>query len=276
MNDRIRLAECAAVGAATPGDSEWLRLPSLRSGALQTLQPLATISGTDNEGASAFAKCGRSKRFSGEESYPQFNGGLYLNSQESRVAVGSHMRRRTWRSGLAALALAAGLMLGSVALAPSAAAGTRIGATNPHIVGQHASFDAQLIDYINQARTARGIPALREASGLTILSSWWSKKMSDGATGGNLQHNPTAWTDVTRYGASNRLAWGENVAKLPAGTSAKALFDAYMASPGHRANILSPKYHFIGMGTVGDAAWQYNTMEFTDQVQARTIINASR
>jgi uncharacterized protein YkwD len=163
-------------------------------------------------------------------------------------------------------------MLGSVAIAPSAAAGTRVGATKPQIVGQHASFDAQMIGYINQARTAHGLSPLREASGLTILSAWWSKKMFDGATGDNLQHNPTAWTDVTRYGASNRRAWGENVAKLPAGTSAKALFDAYMASPGHRANILSPKYSFIGMGTIGDASGQYNTMEFTDQVEARTIL----
>lgn len=178
----------------------------------------------------------------------------------------------SWRRAFVALALAVGLMFGSVALAPSASAGTRVGAIKPQIVGQHASFDAQMIAYINQARTARGLSALREASGLTILSAWWSKKMFDGATGGDLQHNPTAWTDVTKYGASNRRAWGENVAKLPAGTSAKALFDAYMASPGHRANILSPKYKFIGMGTIGDATGQYNTMEFTDQVEARTIL----
>lgn len=130
-------------------------------------------------------------------------------------------------------------MLGSVVIAPSAAAGTRVGTTNPKIAGQHASFDAQLIDHINRARIANGLPALLEASGLTIVSARWSKKMSDGPTGGALKHNPTAWTDVTRYGASNRRAWGENVAKLPARTSAKALFDAYMASPGHRANILS-------------------------------------
>jgi uncharacterized protein YkwD len=195
---------------------------------------------------------------------------------EFRVAIGRNGGRRTWRHVFVALAMAAGLILGSVAVAPSAAAGTRVGATNPRIAGQHASFDAQLIDHINRARIAHGLPALREASGLTIASAWWSKKMSDGATGGALKHNPTAWTDVTRYGASNRRAWGENVAKLPAGTSAKALFDAYMASPGHRANILSPKYNFIGMGTIGDDSWHYNTTEFTDQVHARTIIHADR
>jgi uncharacterized protein YkwD len=197
-------------------------------------------------------------------------------NEPGAAALGRNRRRRTWRRGLVALALAAGLILASVATAPSAAAGTLVGATNPRITGQHANFDAQLIDYINQARTANGLPALREASGLTIVSAWWSQKMADGATGGNLQHNPTAWTDVTRYGASNRRAWGENVAKLPAGTTAKALFDAYMASPGHRANILNPKYHYIGMATIGDTAWHYNTTEFTDQVQPRTIIHASR
>jgi uncharacterized protein YkwD len=198
------------------------------------------------------------------------------SKESGAVVVGRDGRRRTWRRGFVALALAAGLILASVAIAPSAAAGTRVGAANPRIAGQHASFDAQMIGYINQARIANGLPAVREASGLTIVSAWWSKKMADGATGGHLKHNPTAWTDVTRYGASNRRAWGENVAKLPAGTTAKALFDAYMASPGHRANILSPKYRFIGMGTIGDAHGRYNTMEFTDQVEARTIIFASR
>jgi len=167
---------------------------------------------------------------------------------------------------LITLLTALGLIIGSVAIAPSASAATR--AMN----ARNATFDAQMIAYVNQARLANGVPALREASGLTIMSAWWSQQMTDGATGGNLQHNPNAWTQVTTYGASNRRAWGENVGTWTGNVSAKALFDAYMASPGHRANILSTKYRFIGMGTVG----HFNTMEFTDQVEARTIIQATK
>lgn len=183
----------------------------------------------------------------------------------TRVPASHKVQRGVWRRMLIAVLATVGLIAGSVAIAPSASAATR--AMN----ARSAAFDWQMIDYVNQARVANGLPALREASGLTIMSAWWSQQMTDGATGGNLQHNPDAWTQVTSYGASNRRAWGENVAKMPIGTSAKALFDAYMASPGHRANILSPKYHFVGMGTVGT----FNTMEFTDQVEARTIVKAT-
>lgn len=168
-----------------------------------------------------------------------------------------------------ALIATVGLLLGSVAIAPAAGAVTRA------MTARQTAFDTQMIGYINQARVANGFTALREASGLTVMSAWWSQQMLDGVTGGNLQHNPDAWTQVLDYGAANRRAWGENVAKLPTGATAKQLFDAYMASPGHKANILSPKYHYIGMGTVGNATWSFNVMEFTDQVETRTILKAT-
>lgn len=194
-----------------------------------------------------------------------------MSSLGTRLPATASARRGVWRRMLIAMLATMGLIVGSVAVAPSASAAARLTVAHPRIADQHSSFDAQLISYINQARSAKGLPAVREASGLTIMSAWWSRQMNNGATGGNLKHNPNAWTQVLSYGASNRRAWGENVAKMPTGTSAKALFDAYMASPGHRANILSPKYKYVGMGTVGN----FNTMEFTDNVETRTVIGAT-
>lgn len=192
-----------------------------------------------------------------------------MDSHGTRVPVGRRSVGGTWTRIVMALIATVGLLLGSVAIAPAAGAVTRA------MTARQTSFDTQMIGYINQARAARGLPTLREASGLTVMSAWWSQEMLDGATGGNLQHNPNAWTQVLTYGASNRRAWGENVAKLPTGATAKQLFDAYMASPGHKANILSSKYHYIGMGTVGNSAWSYNAMEFTDRVEARTVMKAT-
>lgn len=197
------------------------------------------------------------------------SGGFDMDSLDTH-AVSSRRTRGSLRRLVTALIATAALLLGSAAIAPAA------GATTSAMAQRQTSFDNQMIAYVNQARAAAGVGPVREASGLTIMSAWWSAAMSNGATGGNLQHNPNAWTQVLAYGASNRRAWGENVAKLPTGTSAKALFDAYMASPSHKANILSSKYHYIGMGTVGDASWQYNTMEFTDQVESRTIVATQR
>jgi uncharacterized protein YkwD len=132
--------------------------------------------------------------------------------------------------------------------------------------GRMASFDAEMVSLVNSARRSAGLSPLTEAGGLTQLSVWWSTKMANGDTGYQLEHNPDAWTMVTQYGASNRTAWAENVASFPTSASASAVFNAYMNSPGHRANILGSAYHYIGMGTVSGSHGAYNTMEFTDKV----------
>lgn len=179
-------------------------------------------------------------------------------------------RSHTVRRAVAAIVAAVGLMAGSVAIAPSVNAAPAATAAS-FTAGVQRTFDMEMIRLINEARTANGLTPVREAQGLTDLSVHWSRYMLGGGTKGKLAHNPKAWTDVLQYGAKNRLAWGENVGKVSSGTvAAKALFDAYMASPGHRANILSTKYHFIGMGTFANAGTLYNTMEFTDRVESLT------
>lgn len=186
----------------------------------------------------------------------------------SKPAAGAP--RLGWSRIAAATITLIGLILGIAFIAPTAAAAPA--KRDLPVAAQQAAFDTLMIQYINEARATAKLAPVTEAKGLTKLSVWWSSQMLGGATNGNLEHYKNAWTDVKNYGAANRLAWGENVAKLPATASAKALFDAYMASPGHRANILSTKYHFVGMGTVTDGTISFNTMEFTDQVEATTLI----
>jgi hypothetical protein len=81
---------------------------------------------------------------------------------------------------------------------------------------------------------------------------------------------------LLNYGASNRMAWGENVASFSTAATASALFNAYMNSPGHRANILSTTYRYIGMGTVSGTNGAYNTMEFTDRVESGQVVVAAQ
>ncbi|MTD14131.1 hypothetical protein GIS00_09255 [Nakamurella sp. YIM 132087] len=139
---------------------------------------------------------------------------------------------------------------------------------------QMVSFDKQMIALINKARTDRGLPALQEARGLTSVSLYWSNQMNAGATGYKLAHNPNAWTQVAENGASNRTTWGENVAwSSSTSTPAQEIFDAYMASPGHRANILGSAYRYVGMGTVGGSRGLWNTTEFTDKVESGQVVS---
>jgi uncharacterized protein YkwD len=135
------------------------------------------------------------------------------------------------------------------------------------------AIDEEFTRLINGARASAGLAPVIAAPGLRNLSIWWSSQLADGATNCRLEHNPNAWQQLPQYGASNRTTWGENVAMWSTDRySPQSIFDHYMASPGHRANILGANFRFVGVGTVSAtsscAGNDFNTMTFTDKVDA--------
>jgi uncharacterized protein YkwD len=158
---------------------------------------------------------------------------------------------------LTVLAVVLASAFSAVALAPSAAA------AGPPLT----EFDKRMLSLVNNARTGAGLAPLKPAAGLVNLSLFWSTQMADGATNGELKHNPNAFKQTATFGASNRTTWGENVAKWsPASTSADQIFQAYWASPGHKANIMGASYRFVGIASVtGTKGVSFNTMTFTDK-----------
>jgi uncharacterized protein YkwD len=135
-------------------------------------------------------------------------------------------------------------------------------------------FDQQMLGLMNGARAGVGAPALTSAPGLHSLALGWSDKMASGATGGALQHNADLKAQLPSYGASSANAWAENVASWsPVGSySAQQIFDGYMGSPGHRANILNATYLYVGVASVANGAGgAFNTQDFTNRVDAPVI-----
>lgn len=97
---------------------------------------------------------------------------------------------------------------------------------------------ARLAATINAERAAAGLPVLSTDRRLTALAEAQAARMAEAD---RLFHNPTL--------ASNLAGWallGENVGK--AGTF-ETLHRAFMASPGHRANILGT-YDRFGVAAV--------------------------
>src|SRR6478735_5632355 len=130
-------------------------------------------------------------------------------------------------------------------------------------------FDQQMLDLMNEARATAGAPALTAAPGLRALAFGWSTFMADGGTGGVLQHNPNVRAQLPSNGAAGATGWAENVASWSPGTGrdAASVFDLYMNSPGHRANILNPGLWFVGIGTVVNGAnVGFNTQNFTNAI----------
>ena len=165
------------------------------------------------------------------------------------------MRYPTALRRVVAVLAAAGALTTATVVAPSGASafsttqGVRLNAV-----------EARLVYLINKARTDRGLAALTVAPGMTDLARSWSLHQ---ATKDLLYHNPGLGTGATAYGATYWTTVGENVGR---GWTADPLFQAYMNSPGHRANILDPDYRYLGMGWVERPDGSgYNTQVFVDR-----------
>jgi uncharacterized protein YkwD len=110
-----------------------------------------------------------------------------------------------------------------------------------------------LLCLINAERTARGLGRLRMNRRLTVASVGHSRDMVRNAYFAHDTPGGVTMTDRLRRARYVRpaAAWtiGENLA-WGAGSRAAptALVDAWMASPGHRANILQPRFREIGIG----------------------------
>ena len=121
------------------------------------------------------------------------------------------------------------------------------------------AVEAKLAVLINAARVSRGIPALVVASGATDVARRWAATQASRRT---MSHNPSLTAQLAAAGSGAWRAAAENVGH---GRDPLSLFNAYMASPGHRANILDPRYRYLGIGwaELPDHTG-YNTQTFVD------------
>ena len=111
------------------------------------------------------------------------------------------------------------------------------------LVSVDANAEAQFVERINQSRAAAGLPALRVASDLTAAARDHSAVMSAQS---KLHHNPDLGTDVRNW---RRVA--ENVG---VGYGVSSLHNAFMDSPGHRANILDNQVTEVGIGVFAEGS----------------------
>jgi uncharacterized protein YkwD len=163
-------------------------------------------------------------------------------------------------------------------LLPSTAVADPVQQATPVVAASNTvpdQFDQQMLDLMNGARAAAGAPALTAASGLRTLALGWSTFMADGGTGGTLRHNPNVRAQLATNGAARATVWAENVASWSPGSGrdAASVFELYMNSPGHKANILNPTMRFVGVATVISAASVgFNAQDFTNELSAATSI----
>ncbi|TRW43594.1 CAP domain-containing protein [Georgenia yuyongxinii] len=141
--------------------------------------------------------------------------------------------------------------------------GLRRASTVQHIrgavSGAQEAYDAKMVGLINGERARNGVPPLAYwpplRGGALSHSSWMARTDS-------FQHatSRTLWDDAA--GAGCPSGYAENIFWSSYASKPEQAMQRYMASPGHRANILNPQLGFVATGTVLVGGELYNTQRF--------------
>ncbi|HXV96284.1 MAG TPA: CAP domain-containing protein [Gaiellaceae bacterium] len=155
------------------------------------------------------------------------------------------MRRRV------AIALAASLAL-VVLAAPSSA-----GALN---VSDRDALEASIVTRINAVRKSYGLRPLTVVSRLATAADRHATSMGAASYFRHELYTPTRAASWTSFGTWIRWYWpgpgysswsaGENLAWGAPSISASQTVSRWLASPGHRANLLNRAWRNIGVGAV--------------------------
>lgn len=119
-------------------------------------------------------------------------------------------------------------------------------------------YETDIVNRVNTARSNAGVGRLQHIECLNTVAQRWSKKMADinqmtHSTYYPSTSNPSmpAGEQITKTCGGTWSIWGENVA---AGYStSSSAYNAWMASPTHKANILRAKFTKTGVGSYRDA-----------------------
>ncbi|WP_330460038.1 CAP domain-containing protein [Streptomyces sp. NBC_00820] len=129
----------------------------------------------------------------------------------------------------------------------------------PVTVSVEAVAAAEVLKLVNEERAKVGCSALSANSSLTTLAGAFSDDM---AARGFFDHTDpdgaTPWDRAAKAGITD--LGGENIARGQ--TDAAAVMDAWMNSPGHRANILNCDYTTLGVGVHFGTGGPWWTQDF--------------
>ncbi len=125
------------------------------------------------------------------------------------------------------------------------------------------AYSSALVQAINSARVANGVPPLQVDVRLTTAARGQSAYL---AAAGKLDHSgpggTTVFTRVERLGYHGNMV-GEDLA---AGMGPAATVRAWMADPAHRQNLLEPRFHMVGVGvatgSLGGGSAPFVTADF--------------
>lgn len=118
---------------------------------------------------------------------------------------------------------------------------------------------ADVVSMVNRERARTGCRPVKRDAVLGLLATALSEDM---AVRGFFDHtDPDGRAPWDRWAEAGAQGFGgENIARGP--VDAKAVMDAWMESPGHRANILNCEYRIVGVGVYFGQGGPWWTQDF--------------
>ncbi len=148
----------------------------------------------------------------------------------------------------AALVVAAAFVVAAVS-GPAAA----LGAPAPAVaVAVDPSAADDFVSRINGLRTSRGLAPLEVHGDLVAAATDWASHLADID---RLEHDGDLAGDVG-------VRWSKLGENVGFGTAVGPVWDAFVASPGHFANLVDPQYTHLGVAVVVDGGRLYTVHRF--------------
>jgi hypothetical protein len=179
------------------------------------------------------------------------------------------------------LSFGTGIMLGAAVLlgvrAQRAAAQSATATGNPATVAEQYLFAAA-----NAERTQRGLTALRWDAALSEAAGLHAREMAARGTISHQFPGEPGLTERARQAGAHFSVIAENVAEAP---TPVRIHDAWMASEGHRANLLDPRVNAVGIRVlrrdgqlyaVEDLSRNVETLSLDEQESAVRAVLAER
>ncbi|MEU6352113.1 CAP domain-containing protein [Streptomyces sp. NPDC047072] len=131
--------------------------------------------------------------------------------------------------------------------------------TAPAPVSVEAAAEAEVLRLVNVERAKVGCSPVAANSALTELATAFSKAMADEDFFDHTDPSgATPWDRAAKAGITS--LGGENIARGQA--DAAAVMEAWMESPGHKANILNCDFQTLGVGVQFGAGGPWWTQDF--------------
>ncbi len=121
-----------------------------------------------------------------------------------------------------------------------------------------ASFIEKVLELTNKEREKAGLRPLALEQKLSSSASWKASDMADRDYFDHADGNGKDFVDrAEQFGYSDWTYLGENIAAGQA--TPEEVVQEWMASPGHRKNILKPQYREIGIGFTSEGHGAYKS-----------------